>query len=103
MVEIPTYQIGMFVFDLTFSIEKIFAKTRPYIVFPVFVETSSRSNFLFIFFVGTRTNVARLVMRTPCQNFIAQLVDLLGRFAWRLLPATHARPSSYTESARNTL
>ena len=30
MVEIPTYQIGIFVFDLTFSIEKKCAKTRPY-------------------------------------------------------------------------
>ena len=29
MVEIPTYQIGIFVFDLTFSIEKKCAKTRP--------------------------------------------------------------------------
>ena len=29
MVEIPTYQIGIFVFDLTFSIEKKIAKTRP--------------------------------------------------------------------------
>ena len=29
MVEIPTYQIGIFVFDLTFSIEKKYAKTRP--------------------------------------------------------------------------
>ena len=30
MVEIPTYQIGVFVFDLTFSIEKKCAKTRPH-------------------------------------------------------------------------
>ena len=30
MVEIPTYQIGIFVFDPTFSIEKKCAKTRPY-------------------------------------------------------------------------
>ena len=29
MVEIPTYQIGIFVFDVTFSIEKKCAKTCP--------------------------------------------------------------------------
>ena len=31
MVEISTYQIGIFVFDLTFSIEKKCAKTCPYV------------------------------------------------------------------------
>ena len=48
MVEISTYQIGIFVFDLTFSIEKTCAKTRPKFRYPNVTNSRIKPEVMFL-------------------------------------------------------